>query len=358
MKKRFLCLMLSGAIAAALAMTGCGAKDDTKKDVSVSTEESSMVEENKDSASVVSAEEVEENGDVSTLSVTTDETITVGYLAQNESDTFCVIMGNAIVDECAKIGPNIIVEKSDAQSIAANQVTQAEDMITRGVDVVIISAVDQDASAPAVDKLTEKGIPVVILNTLVSNYEKGVSYVGVDDREAGEVALSIVANALGEKGGVVNIIQGLLGHPANENRFNGILEDIANYPNLTIGSAQAADWDRNKAMNVASDWMAGDSPFDAVIALNDEMAISAANAFTAAGKDIPVVGIDALDEALELVKAGKMAGTVFQDGVGQGKAAADVAVMAALGQKVAKNYIIPFEPVTADNVDDYMGRVG
>lgn len=366
MKKRISAVALSGVLMVGMLFAGCGSSASNGSSSSASSKSASSASSSstKEASSASSASSSSgsagegTHGDASELSVTTDEKISIGYLAQNETDQFCVIMGKAIEEEAAAIGPNITVEKSDAQSIAANQVTQAEDMITRGVDAVIISAVDQDASAPAVDKLAEAGIPTVILNTLVSNYEKGVAYVGVDDREAGKVALDIVVDKIGTEG-TINVIEGLLGHPANENRYNGILEEIEeNYPDIKIGAAQAADWDRNKAMNVVSDWISGGSEVDAIIALNDEMAISAANAYKSAGMDVPIVGIDALDEALELVKSGAMLGTVFQDGVGQGKTACDVAVMAVLGMDVADNYYIPFEPVTADNADDYMGRLG
>ena len=117
----------------------------------------------------------------------------------------------------------------------------------------------------------------------------------------------VMAEALNGKG-KINIVQGLLGHPANENRMTGIQTALKDYPDITINATQAADWDRAKAMNVTEDWLSGGGDFDGIIALNDEMAISVSNALTSAGKTgVKVVGIDAIDEALELVKSGGMA---------------------------------------------------
>lgn len=376
MKKK-IAVLLSGVMVMASVLAGCGGGADSSSSQSSAESSSSETSEASSSAESSSAETESESAESESASsssssasgdasiVTKDgieipegETIKVGYLAQNENDNFNSILGQAIEAAANEYGGQVELLKSDAQSIAANQVTQAEDMVTRGVDVLIINAVDQDASAPAVSACTAAGIPVVAMNTLVSNIDECVSYVGVDDREAGKIALEIIVGAIGEEG-TVNIVQGLLGHAANENRFTGIENAIAEeYPGISIGQTQAADWDRNKAMNIAEDWLPNADDIDAVIALNDEMAISVSNVFASAGQDIPVVGIDALDEALELIIEGQMYGTVFQDAQGQGMSALNVAVMAALGEEVQAEYLIPFQPVTAENAEDYLGTVG
>lgn len=351
MKKR-LAIILAVVLAFLMVATACSGSSDSSADTSADSSSDSASTEAKADFELTPG--VIPTSDV--VKIPEGKTIKVGYLSMSESDSFCVLMGEAIQAEAEKYGGQVELLTSDAQYVAATQVTQAEDMVTRGVDVVIIASVDQDACAPAVQKVVDAGIPIIAMNTLVSNVDICTSYVGVDDREAGKVALEILSEALGEEGGTANILQGLLGHPANENRTNGILDSLSDYPNITIGSQQAADWDRNKAMNVAEDWISSGDKIDAILALNDEMAISAANAFQAAGlTDVKIIGIDALDEALELIKAGKMTGTVFQDAKGQGEAALNVAVCAALGVEVDSEYLIPFQPVNASNVDNYMG---
>lgn len=289
------------------------------------------------------------------ITIPEGETITVGYLAQNQTDQFNVFMGEALMDEAAKYNGQVVVEISDAQSVAATQVSQAENMVVKGMDVVIINAVDQEACAPAVKAVVDAGIPIIILNTLVSNTDIATAYVGVDDVEAGVTAMQIMGDGLDGQG-TVNVILGLLGHPASENRWTGVQAELANYPDITIGASQAADWDRGKAMNVTEDWISGGVDFQGIIALNDEMAISASNALSAANiTDVKIVGVDALDEALELVKSGKMYGTVYQDAGGQGRGSLNVAVAAVLGMDLHNEYLIPFQKVTAENADDYMG---
>lgn len=291
------------------------------------------------------------------LTIPDGQKISIGYLAQNETDQFCVFLGEVIQDEASKYGDQVEVLMSDAQSSAATQVSQAENMAVKGVDVAIINAVDQEASAPAVDALVNAGIPVILLNTTVSNADLATSYVGIDDVEVGMMLMQMVGEALNGEG-TINVVQGLLGHPANEYRWEGVQAELAeSFPGITIGSAQPADWDRNKAMNVTEDWISSGADFDAVLSLNDEMAISAMNALEAAGKEgIVVVGADALDEMLELIQEGKMYGTVFQNGDAEGRAALNAAIAAVLGVEIEKEYMIPNEIVTAENVDSYIGR--
>lgn len=282
--------------------------------------------------------------------------IKVGYLAQNETDQFNVFMSQALRAEAEKFGASVKLEVADGQSQAATQVSQAEDMVAKGMDVVIINCIDQNACAPAVKGIVDAGIPLITVNTVPVNNDLATAYVGVNDILAGEVAMQIMADALGGKG-TVNVILGLLGHPASENRWTGMQNVLKNYPDIKIAASQPADWDRAKAMAVTEDWISSGNKFDGIIACNDEMAISAAHALSAANVEgVKIVGVDAIDEALALVKSGKMTGTVFQDAVSQGRGSLDIALAAVLGMEIEKEYVIPFQSVTKDNVDDYLGE--
>ena len=373
MKKK-IAVLLSGIMIMASVMAGCGGdssgSSSKASDVSSeseatssesvqksetsseSTDETSADSSGSASAEVVSDAEIPEFGD---FEIPEGEKITVGYLAQNETDQFCVFLGKVIMDEAEKYGGQVEVLKSDAQSIAATQVSQCEDMVTRGVDVCIVNAVDEEASAPGVQAIIDADIPVVLINTTVSNADECECFVGIDDREVGELLAKMVAEELGGKG-TVNVVMGLQGHPANEYRVEGVESVLAEYPDITIGAMNAADWDRNKAMNIAEDWLASGDDIDAILSLNDEMAVSVMNAFESAGKDeLVIVGADGIDEVLRLIEEGRMYGTVYQDGNSEGRCALNAAVALALGEEVGSAYYIPNIIVTAENVDEYMG---
>ena len=92
-----------------------------------------------------------------------------------------------------------------------------------------------------------------------------------------------------------------------------------------------------------------------MVAQNDAMALGAVMAIEAAGLTgkIQVFGIDATQEALDAVEAGTMSGTVFQDAKGQGEKSVDVAIMAASGEQIEKNYYIPYVQVLKADVPNY-----
>jgi inositol transport system substrate-binding protein len=94
---------------------------------------------------------------------------------------------------------------------------------------------------------------------------------------------------------------------------------------------------------------------NAVFAHNDEMAIGALHALEQAHlKDkIPVVGIDAIGEALQMVKAGRLDATVFQDARAQGSTAVEVACRIVRGQPYDRQAFIPFRLVTAANIGEF-----
>lgn len=91
------------------------------------------------------------------------------------------------------------------------------------------------------------------------------------------------------------------------------------------------------------------------MAQNDEMALGAYKAIEAAKKekDIMVVGIDAIPDALKSVESGKMVGTIFQDAHGQGRKAVEVAIQAAKGEKGEHTNYIPFQLVTKENLAQF-----
>ena len=95
---------------------------------------------------------------------------------------------------------------------------------------------------------------------------------------------------------------------------------------------------------------------DAVVSENDEMALGARQAIEAAGMDIPCIGIDGITDAVTAVSTGDMIASDFQNAEGQITGALEAAVKVINGEEVEKEIWIPFEMITPDNYEDYVGR--
>lgn len=289
------------------------------------------------------------------IKIPADQKITIAYLSQSQTFQFQTYMGDAMKDEVAKYGGQVKMNIYDAQGVAATQVSQAEDAVVSGCDVVILNAVDSEACKPAVETIVNAGIPLITVNTEVTNNELAYSYVGVDDIDVGRILMNCIGEAIGGEG-TINILAGQLGHPANERRRQGVDEVMKEkYPKISIAAMQSGDWERNRAMNVAEDWISSDSHPDGIIAFNDDMAIACANAYQAAGiKDIKIVSVDAVEEALLRVKDGSIYASVSQSANTEGMASVSLAICAALGVKVDPVYYIEPVAVTAELVDEYL----
>jgi inositol transport system substrate-binding protein len=271
------------------------------------------------------------------------------YSLQNE---FPVLVSDAQKEKAEELG--VEIKFFDGNYDPSTQLQQFENMITQGVDAIIFSPVDAKAMAGAVEMAAAQGVPVFGVNTKVESDDL-TSYVGSNDVQAGEIEMQWMADKLGGKGNIV-IIEGPLGSSAQLQRLEGIENILAKYPDIKVLAKQTGNWSRSEGLSLMENWLqAFPGQIDGVVGQNDEMAIGAVNALEEAGlkDEVPVVGVDAISDALTAVKEGRLDATVFQDAVGQGKMSVEVAVKHLKGEKVETENWIPFELVTPENVDDF-----
>jgi len=274
----------------------------------------------------------------------------IGVSYQNLQNEFIVNIAKAVEEKAKELDVTLI--ESDGQGKAEVQISQVENFIAQHVDAIMLIPFDKEGCVPAVQKAVAAKIPLVVFNAQVANVELANTYVGSDDIEAGRIEMQYIADLLGGKGNIA-IIHGPNGHSAEVQRTEGNKEVLKNYPDIQVLFEQTANWDRAQALSLTENWLQTGRPLNAVVAQNDEMALGAYKAIEAAGKakDIPVIGIDAIADALKSVKDGKMAATVFQDAHGQGATAVEMAVKILDGEEVPKTVNIPFKLITKENVD-------
>lgn len=242
----------------------------------------------------------------------------------------------------------------DAGGDAAKQLQQVETFISQKVDAIIMQPQEQEACSPAIDKAKAAGIPIINCNSLTITEPD--AYVGSNDSESAEIAMTYITKQLGGKGNVL-MMHGHPGQTAEVKRTEGAMDILAQNPDMTLLDEQTADWDRAEAMTLMENWIqAYGDQINAVFCQNDEMALGALNALVQAGKkdNVLVVGVDAIDDALQSVKDGKMDATVYQDCKGQAEGAIEAAYKLAKGESVEKEILIPFILVTTENVDEYL----
>lgn len=283
--------------------------------------------------------------------------VTIGWLQKNQSNAFELVIndgGEAVLEEAKEKG---IVDEAyllDGNTDPSTQVSEANDLVSLGVDAVIMQPAELDGSAPVVDICHEAGIPVVLVNSLTSNADECEGISISNDVEAGEIMAHYVLDQLGETGGYAHV-QGLIANTAAIQRTEGVHNVMDKQSGWTLLDEQSAEWAGDKASKFAQDWIAkyGDE-LNAIICDNDDMAVAVRLACLEAGReDIVVIGVDFTDAAAAMIKDGELAASVRQDGTTQGAEAVRKAIALAQGREIVRETYIPFMLITADNIDEY-----
>jgi inositol transport system substrate-binding protein len=283
----------------------------------------------------------------------------IGCTLQNLSEEFMTMLKGAMEirqQEYAAAGVSLRLIVNDAEGKPDKQASQLDSFIAQKVDAVIISPVDADALAPAVKSVADAGIPIITCSADVTG-DVGQVWVGSENESGGRIEMEYVAGLLGGNGNVA-ILRGPLGAFAEQGRFRGYEEVLNKNPGIKVVFDQTGNWQREEAMALVENWITTGTEINAIVCQNDGMALGALEAVKAAGKqnEIIITGIDAIKDALDSVKAGELSATCFQDAIGQGRGALEMAVTAAQGGAITRNNI-PFELVTKDIVDGYYDRI-
>lgn len=303
-----------------------------------------------------------DNTTAATTSAATQATTTaaakkvkVGFATCNMNDTFQTYVADAAKAKAVELGYEIKI--LDAQEDVVKQQDQVNALIQEGVTAIIVVPVDTSAMAPITAAVTKAGIPLVYVNRNpfgTASVPKGVYYVGSQEIVAGQLQGDYLIKKMGEKGGVA-ILEGLLTNEGAVKRTEGNETVLKKYPGIKILAKEAGDWQTDKAMSITENWLtAYGKDLNAILANNDGMAIGALKALEQAGrKDVIVMGVDAIPDALNLVSQGKLAATVLQDAKGQGAGGITV-ISQILGGKTPEAITwIPFQLVTPDNVKNF-----
>jgi ribose transport system substrate-binding protein len=246
---------------------------------------------------------------------------------------------------------NIQLVWNSANLDVATQADQVDSMVNQGVDAIIVVPIQADSLGPQVATAKSKGIPLVAVNAALNNPDVAGS-VQPDDVAAGMQEMQMMADRLGGKGNIV-ILQGPLGQSGELDRSKGIAQVLAKYPGIKVLAKDTANWKRDEAVNKMKNWISGFGPqINAVVSENDDMGLGALQALKESGRtDVPIVGIDGIEDGLNAVKSGEFIGTSLQNGTVELSAGLAVANALAKKEQVNTKPVYKMPAITKDNVD-------
>lgn len=304
------------------------------------------------------------------------KTYKVGVSIYTFDDNFMTLYRNEIQDYFASLETDTVkyeITMADGKNDMAEQTNQIQNFITQGMDVIILNLVQTSSADAVIDMVVNAGIPLVLINreplaydadgnTIDEAYEgilnnAQVCYVGADARQSGTYQGEMVV-ALPTKGdinndGVVSYIM-IQGDPENidaQYRTEFSVKALTDAGlNVKCLDSQVGNWAQAKGQELTANALtAYGYDVEVVFCNNDAMALGAVAAIQAAdrkvGEDIYLLGVDALEEAVQLVKAGEMTGTVLNDHIGQSHAAVDVAIQLLKGEAIQNYYWVDYVKV-------------
>lgn len=287
--------------------------------------------------------------------------ITVGLALSTKSNAFFIGMEKGIAKECAAKGYTL--QETNANGGVAKQMSDAEDLISKHVSVLIVNALDAEAIVPVTKKAADAHIPLVFCDR-GSSSGTYASFLESDNVALGKLAAQNIVKFLKQKygspkGNVVDI-EGVLGTSAATNREKGFSTEISKYPDIKIVAKQAGDFNQEKSMNAMQNILQANPKIDAVFGANDDCSVGAEKAMKAANRLKPagdkdhiyVIGIDGINQALAAVENGEQDISISQDPIKMGAQAVDVAVDALNGKKVQHHIYTKYFEVNKSNATD------
>ena len=254
-----------------------------------------------------------------------------------------------------KYFPNMDYVIGNGDGDPVTQSALIDDYIARGIDVLVIDPVEKEAMVPAFERLKEAGIPVVCVDRYVpADFE---SVVKADDVKIGQKAGEAMVELLGGKGKVVEI-QGAPAASNTNDRHIGFAQGIAG-SQIEVIAAPYADFLQTRGLGEMEDLLQrfpDDGDIDAIFSQSDVMTMGIIQALKAAGRDIPLVSIDAQESALGAGQAGDIDAVVAYPIPMPAGIFAGVKVME--GEEIPGYIELECPVITTENVGEYIGHSG
>jgi ribose transport system substrate-binding protein len=280
----------------------------------------------------------------------------IGVSLGSMGNPFFVALAKGAEFEAKKTNPNVKITAVGFEYDLGKQVTQIDNFIAAGVDLILLNPGDPKAIGPAIKKAQAAGIVVVAVDTAAEGADATVT---TNNVQAGEISCQYIVDKLGGKGDVV--IENGPQVSAVIDRVTGCKSVFAKHPDIKVlSSDQDGKGSREGGLTVAQGYLTRYPKIDAIFAINDPQAIGtdlAARQQQRSGIVITAVdGAPDIEAALKDPQSPQIQASSSQDPFFMARRAVQVGVGILNGQKPASTVeLLPSKLVTRDNVKDYKG---
>ena len=255
----------------------------------------------------------------SDMTVTGDRPVIALVMKSLANEFFVNMADGAEKHQIERADYELIINGIRNESDLSQQVVLVDQMISRGVDAIVIAPADSQALVPALARAAAAGIVIINIDNrlepeVLGEYGLSVPYIGPSNKAGakmiGDFALKSMA-----AGSKVAILEGITSAVNSIERRAGFEEAIAD-AGMDLVTLQSAEWDQTKAAQIVSGILSQYPDLDVILAANDNMALGAASAVGMARreKEIVIAGFDNISAIHPLIEAGTVIATVDQFG--------------------------------------------
>jgi ribose transport system substrate-binding protein len=247
----------------------------------------------------------------------------------------------------ARLGARAVHYVPERPDDIEQQIALVDQAIASQPDAVVFVPVHDSAMNDSVRKLNAARIPLVnIINRLDAG--ERVCFVGSDDhRLAHAVATRLLAH-IGGRGNLV-IMAGVPGAVTSQRRLRGFEDAVALWPQTRVLAVRSGDYQHATARREMERVLAEFPRIDGILSANDVMSLGIIEALQAANRRIPLIGVNALPEAISAIKNGQLLATADFDALKISCIATEAAIRHLRGEAVPAEIRLPVQIVDASN---------
>ncbi|QEH95265.1 substrate-binding domain-containing protein [Gluconobacter thailandicus] len=218
----------------------------------------------------------------------------IGISFQEMNNPYEITMKDTLQHAADSIGATLIV--ADARHDIAKQVSDVEDLLEQGAQIILLNPTDSAGVEPVVKTIHNRKIPIVAVDAIANGPVD--SYVGSKNYDAGYKACEYLGQTI--KSGNVGIVDGIPVTPILE-RVNGCKAALAKFPGTKIVSVQNGKQERDASLAVAENMLQANPDLKGIFCVNDNASLGVLSAIESSGQDVKLVSVDGSPEATKAI---------------------------------------------------------
>ncbi len=335
MKRKLFAIMMTGALAVGM-LAGCGSSSSSDSDTTASEDMAEDVSE--------AVEEVEE--EVAEATTLTD--VTIGFSTPSLSIEFCANMEAAVQEACAERDWDVVV--LDCGTDGATQVSQCEDLISQGVDAILIFPFAPDASASIGTDCADAGIPLITVESTIDTYDAAVL---TDMYQVGVAQAERAMELLGDDVRPV-VLEGPTSQSTMIELMDGAVETFE-AAGIEVLDIQVGENTIDTSQQKVENWISAGVDFNCVISSSDGSSSGAINALKDADMldDVVVISENGDTIGIELIQVGDLECTVSLPSANYGYLGIEVIEKILSGEDYDEITYLDISWIDSSNVDEY-----